>query len=95
MAKPIVPVVVIGPPVRPLLVATEDTDAFEVLQVPDPVIAPVPLPVRQPVRVAAPVPPLDTASALVSAKVAAFILVALKAVLDPKVKLSLFSELFH
>ena len=41
---------------------TEETEALDVLHVPDPVIAPVPFPVRQPVRVVAPVPPFPTDS---------------------------------
>ena len=38
----------------------DDTVALVVLQVPEPVIAEVPLPVRQPASVDAPVPPLAT-----------------------------------
>lgn len=64
-ASAIVPVVVIVPPVTGYVVAIDETEAFEVLHVPDPVIAPVPLPVRHPVRVEAPVPPFATESALV------------------------------
>ena len=64
-AKLSVPVVVIVPPARPVPEPTEDTVAFEVLHVPDPVIAPVPFPVRQPVRVTAPVPPFATVKAFV------------------------------
>ncbi len=53
---------VIVPPVSPLFVAIDETEALEVLHVPDPVMAPVPFPVRQPVRVVAPVPPFPTMS---------------------------------
>jgi hypothetical protein len=56
----IVPLVVIAPPFNPNPAAIEETVAFEVLHVPEPVIAPVPFPVRQPVRVLAPVPPFPT-----------------------------------
>ena len=61
----IVPDVVTGdePTVRVELVddnPTEETEAFDVLHVPEPVIAPVPFPVRQPVSVETPVPPLVT-----------------------------------
>ena len=41
---------------------TDVTEAAEVLQVPEPVIAPVPLPVKHPVRVETPVPPSKTSS---------------------------------
>ena len=58
----IVPEVVNVPPVTGHVVATEVTVAADVLHVPEPVIAPVPFPVRQPVRVAAPVPPFATGS---------------------------------
>ena len=56
------PLVVIAPPFSPVPPVIEDTVALEVLHVPEPVIAPVPFPVRQPVKVAAPVPPFVTGS---------------------------------
>ena len=59
---------------------TDETVAFEVLHVPEPVIAPVPFPVRQPVRVDAPVPPLETVRGRVRA--ACFPLKVFQSVLD-------------
>ena len=55
---------------------TDETVALLVLHVPEPVIAPVPLPVRHPVRDVAPVPPLATVSLLVSVSVPIVELVA-------------------
>lgn len=46
-----------------------EPESKEVLQVPEPVMAPVPFPVRQPVSVIAPVPPLATVSGLSSVNV--------------------------
>ena len=80
VSRPIVPVVVIVPPVRPAFVATDETEAFEVLHVPEPVIGPVPFPVRQPVRVEAPVPPFATVKALVRVRVPPYRFVAVRAV---------------
>lgn len=81
----IVPDVVTGPPVNvrvdpvePLL--TDVTLAADVLHVPEPVIAPVPFPVRHPVSVVAPVPPFATVRALVRFKVPIQPVVAVKSV---------------
>jgi hypothetical protein len=69
----IVPEVVTG--VEPTVIEpdeespTEETVAFVVLHVPEAVKAPVPFPVRHPVRVVAPVPPFATVKALVRFRV--------------------------